>query len=316
MPIFTRPADIARIFNLDGTLLAGGSAQSPLVDFAGDRSLMKLDGAAHREHREILRKAFRPAGLPDGGEHALEQIRQAVGNWPLGKRFNLGMAVDQLALGLVSDLALGRAPHELLVAAAAALEGLRRQAQPAGLLRRALAPPAHSPFHALRCAAEPYLESRLKQDRPHSSATSSCIFARMAAARSRRGTQLDRDDVRDEMMTVLVAMTAALSCGVKHAIYWILRSPGTQDRLRACPRERAAFPSAPEIRAGPFWTPCARKSSVFARIFRLPSGKHPPPSRSTDGRCPRRRRSASAFTSRTGVLTPSLTPICSGPIDS
>ena len=150
VPIFTRPADIARIFNLDGTLLAGGSAQSPLVDFAGDRSLMKLDGAAHREHREILRKAFRPAGLPDGGEHALEQIRQAVGNWPLGKRFNLGMAVDQLALGLVSDLALGRAPHELLVAAAARARGPAPSSA-----ARGLAPPragAAGSF-AISCAA-------------------------------------------------------------------------------------------------------------------------------------------------------------------
>ena len=45
------------------------------------------------------------------------------------------------------------------------------------------------------------------------------------------GRRLGTDDVRDEMMTLLVAMMAGLSCGMKHAFYWILRTPGTQDRL-------------------------------------------------------------------------------------
>ena len=59
----------------------------------------------------------------------------------------------------------------------------------------------------------------------------SCVFARMAAACSRpAGKQFDGDDVRDEMMTVLVAMMAGFSCGLKHALYWILRiawNPGS-----------------------------------------------------------------------------------------
>ncbi len=46
-----------------------------------------------------------------------------------------------------------------------------------------------------------------------------------------QGTSFGADDARDEMMTLLVAMMAGLSCGMKHAFYWILRTPGTQDRL-------------------------------------------------------------------------------------
>jgi cytochrome P450 family 135 len=253
VPIFTRPDHIERIFELDGVALSGGAAQAPLVNFAGDRSLMKLDGAAHDSHREILAKALRPSQLPEGGEVTLERIRQAVAAWPVGKRFDLGKAVDQLATLLVSDLALGAAPGDLIAAASRTLDGLRRAARPTGLLRQALPPRRHSPFRTLRSVAEPYLDSKFKRVDPPSSAAHSCVFARMAAACSRPGApRFDGDDIRDEMMTVLVAMMAGFSCGLKHAFYWILRSPGTQAHLSISSDQTTAFPTAFEIARRPF----------------------------------------------------------------
>ncbi len=215
---------------------------------------MKLDGAAHDDHRQILAKALRPSELPEGGEATLECIRQAVAAWPLGRRFDLGKAVDRLALMLVSDLALGVAPEELLATASQTLDGLRRAARPMGLLRKALPPPARSPFRTLRSVAEPYLDSKLNRIDPRSTARPSCVFARMAAACSRPAAspQFVGDDVRDEMMTVLVAMLAGFSCGLKHAFYWILRSSGTQDRVRATAGQNPTAPTAAEIARRPF----------------------------------------------------------------
>ena len=252
MPIFTRPEDIERIFELDGRLLAGGAAQAPLVDFAGDRSVMKLDGTAHRDHREILGRALRPSNLPDGGEPTLERIREAVADWPVGHRFDLGKALDRLALILVSDLGLGEAPGDLIAAASKTLEGLKRASRPMGLFHKALAPRGQSQFHALRRVAEPYLESRLVRADPGSLAPKSCVFARMAAACSSGGRHHGADDVRDEMMTVLVAMMAGFSCGLKHAFYWTLRTPGTQARLLAHVTGDARSATAQEIARWPY----------------------------------------------------------------
>ena len=231
VPIFTRPQDIERIFELDGGPLSGGAAQSPLVDFAGARSLMKLDGAAHRDHREVLCRALKPSELPNGGDLLLEQVRECVASWPVGKPFELGRALDRLALMLVSELALGEAPSELIGAAAKTLEGLRRSARSMGLVRKALAPRSRSGFQTLRSVAEPYLATKFAAVERGSSPSKSCVFARMAAACSPRGRQLDGDEVRDEMMTILVAMMAGFSCGLKHAFYRILSTPGIQHRL-------------------------------------------------------------------------------------
>ncbi len=251
VPIFTKPEDIAQIFELDGHQLSGGAAQAPLVDFAGNRSLMKLDGTVHRDHREILGKALRPSDLPDGGQATLERIREAVSAWPVRRRFDLGKALDRLALLLVSDLGLGEAPAELLATASQTLAGLNRASRPMGLVRKAIAPRGRSQFHALRRVAEPYLQSRLVRADPGSLAPKSCVFARMAAACSSGGRHHGADDVRDEMMTVLVAMMAAFSCGLKHAFYWTLRTPGTQTQLCA-PAAGASIPAtAGEIAGRP-----------------------------------------------------------------
>ena len=58
IPVFARPDYVEQIFALDGDTLLGGTAQTPAVVFAGEHSLMKLDGPAHRDHREILTSAF------------------------------------------------------------------------------------------------------------------------------------------------------------------------------------------------------------------------------------------------------------------
>ena len=194
---------------------------------------------------EILAKALRPSELPEGGELTLERIRQAVAAWPVGKRFDLGKAVDRLALLLVSDLALGAAPQELIATASQTLEGLAPRCSTHGSASQALPPRGRSPFRALRSVAEPYLDSRINRIDPRSTARPSCVFARMAAACSRPACpRFDGDDVRDEMMTLLVAMMAGFSCGLKHAFYWILRSQGTQARVMRHRRERATAPTA------------------------------------------------------------------------
>ena len=170
-----------------------------------------------------------------------------------GRRFDLGKALDQLALVLVSELALGEAAEELIVAASKTLEGLRRAARPMGLAPQGAGTRQTDPvFDCCESVAEPYLAAKLDAGERVNHVRKSCVFARMAAARSSRGTQLDGDEVRDEMMTVLVAMMAGFSCGLKHAFYWIFSTPGTQAGLSNSAGGSTDSATAQEIRRRPF----------------------------------------------------------------
>jgi cytochrome P450 len=64
--------------------------------------------------------------------------------------------------------------------------------------------------------------------------------------------RLGPDDVRDEAMTLLASMIAGLSCGMKHAFYWILRTPGTQSRIRAAASSRPPATRLEAIMSRPY----------------------------------------------------------------
>jgi cytochrome P450 len=231
-PIFSRPAEIEQILALDGDALLGGVAQAPVVEFAGNRSLMKLDGPVHQAHREILTRALRPSALADGGANLLAQLRRGVSRWPIGKRFNLGAATDRLALELVATLAFDGAPPELIGQTTRAMHSLRCASSPLELILSALVPYERARFGPARRAAERYIAERTRLMRGETSCAGQTLFERLATQRSSSGSRLDSDDLRDELLTVLTAMLGALTCAVKHAFYWVLRTPEIAPRIR------------------------------------------------------------------------------------
>jgi cytochrome P450 len=250
-PIFTRPEDVERILALDGELLLGGAAQAPVVDFAGERSLMKLDGPVHQEHREILTRALRPSGLPDGGSDLLEQVRDAVERWPIGKRFDLGAAIDEIALRLVARLAFHEVPPALMIEAARSMNALRRAATLPGLILGTLSRSRRGVFRSIRTATECFIAEKVRGGEGPT-ATSGCLFERLSTLESSKGHRMDTDDLRDELMTVLTAMLGGLTCAVKHAFYWVVRTPTVQARIRAEAPDPAGFDLPHQITSNPY----------------------------------------------------------------
>jgi cytochrome P450 len=250
--VFARPDYVERIFALDsnGETLLGGTAQTPAVVFAGEQSLMKLDGPVHREHREIVAGAFRAAELPRGGNDLLERIRGAVIGWPVGRRFDLSGALDRLAVDLVGYLGLGERepPAELAAAVWRSWPTVRRASTPFGLIRAALSEVrpggTRCPFAPVRRLVERYLEGRINLGE----FAAPCVFQHVAA----RGAALDTIAIRDEMMMLLTAMLGALSCSMKHSFYWALRTPGVAARVQAQTAHAVDAGDAQSVAAAPY----------------------------------------------------------------
>jgi len=248
VPVFARPDYAERVFELDGVSLLGGAAQAPAVAFAGDQSLMKLDGQEHREHREIVAGSMRPSELPGGGSDLLAQVRRAVAGWPVGRRFDLGAALDRLALDLSANLGLGELPEGIAASARRTLRDLRRATTPSGLILAALVPRSRGHFEHVRATLEGHLEDRIGRG-DH---TSPCVFHRLASRCSARGARLGALGLRDEMMTLFVAMTGGLSCSMKHSFYWALRMPGIGPRVRAATARMVADDDPGALATDPF----------------------------------------------------------------
>jgi cytochrome P450 len=240
--VFGSPAYAEEIFGLDETSLLGGAAQRPLVEFAGDRSLMKLDGLDHGEHRRILTRSLRPSQI-HGGE-LLARITRAIARWPVGRRFDLGAELETLAIELAADLCLGGQSDEVGRTIALTIHRLRRSVRPLGMIREAFGPRRAGPYERLRALLEPQLVERIARG-DHDT---SCVLGRIAR---RRGT-LGVDDLRDELMTLYVATVAGLACSMKYTFHWILHSRETGPRIRRTTAEHVARGDAQAIVREPY----------------------------------------------------------------
>jgi cytochrome P450 len=262
-PIFSRPEDVEQIFALDGIHLQGGAAQAPMVDFAGERSLMKLDGPEHREHREVLMGSLRPSDLPEGGSAIFATIRQAVAGWPVDRRFDLGAKLDRLALDLVAELVLDGVPEELLERAWQGMRTVRAASGPIGLLVGILKRGTGAHVGIVRQLAEHYVEARIAERESEPAKSPRCVFHRLMAGCPARGARLGPNDVRDETLTVLTAMLGGLSCSMKHAFLGILSSGGLQSRVRLATASAVAAGSPEGIASG------SLLDSVCKEVLRL-----------------------------------------------
>ncbi len=254
--VFARPDYAERIFRLDETSLLGGAAQAPLVNFAGDRSLMKLDGSEHGEHRKILAGSLRPSELPGGGAELLGRIRASVMGWPIGRRFDLGEALDRLAIELAADLCLGGLPEEFNREMARTIRRLRQSVTALGLVFAALRPQGPGPFERFRSLVEPYLRDRIAR-RDHDAPS---LFRQLAE----RGIgALGVDGLLDETMTLYMATVGGLSSSMKHTFHRVMHEPEVGPRIRISTASLVARGDAKGVAADPFL------DSVCKEVLRL-----------------------------------------------
>jgi cytochrome P450 len=250
IPMFARPDLVEQVFALDGDALHFGAAAAPLVAFAGDRSLMKLDGPDHQRHRAILSSVLRFSDQPKECDRAIERIRRNVASWPIGRRFDLGAELDRLAIDLSTELALGVASADLAAATRRTIRLLRKASSPAQLLRRLLGLGANCEFVRAREVIEAHLGRRIASE--HRSQNSRCVFQRLLQWRDGDAGRLDAPDVVDETMTIYFAMVAGLSCSMKHTFEWALRTPGVASRIRSATARASAAGDPRAVVAEPY----------------------------------------------------------------
>ena len=112
----------------------------------------------------------------------------------------------------------------------------------------ALAPRSRRHFNHIRTALEGHLEDRIGRG-DHASP---CVFHRLADRCSVRGARLGALGLRDEMMTLFIAMAGGLSCSIKHSFHWALRTPEIGPRVRAATARMVAENDPGGIAGVPF----------------------------------------------------------------
>jgi cytochrome P450 len=243
------PALVKELFQGPGEQLRAGEANAMLGPVVGQRSVLLLDGSEHLRHRRLLLPPFHGARMHAFVEAMRRSADLEIDSWPVGEPFALLPSMQSLTLRVIMQAVFGYEPGP-------AEEDLRRRvramveplARPRSLALLAALPmligrgePAlNDRFASARRAVDEVLFAEIARRRELGDVALSerdDVFSALLLARDEDGERLSDQEVRDELMTLLLAGHETTATGLAWCLDLVLHAPAVH--ARALRREDA-----------------------------------------------------------------------------
>ncbi|HEY3960455.1 MAG TPA: cytochrome P450 [Solirubrobacteraceae bacterium] len=231
------PADIRDVLLADPTIVHAGEAVRFLEPILGSLSMLILDEEEHLRKRRLLLPAFHGDALSALTPIVQDAVDSAIAQWPVGREFALIPHMKALSLDVILRTVFGlNEPVELkrVRAVITDLVSSFHLVIWGSWQRRSLG--ARSPwalFERRKAAADDAVLQMIagrRQD-PRMSERPD-VLSRMLAAQSEHEETLSDIELRDDLMTLLIAGHETTSVALTWAIGLLARHPEDVERLR------------------------------------------------------------------------------------
>jgi cytochrome P450 len=238
--VVSDPDAIKQVFTASPDLLRAGEGNRALEPVLGSRSLLLLDGSDHLRHRRLMLPSFHGDRLRGYGDLMRAIALEEVDSWPHGRPTRMQPRMQSITLEIILRVVFG-------LDQAGQLERMRERiktlldiaTRPAGMMRllprdpfgrfspqrrfdRALAALDEALFDEIRARrAAPDLDER------------DDIFSLLARARDEDGGALTDRELRDELITLLIAGHETTATALAWACERLVRTPGSIERIQA-----------------------------------------------------------------------------------
>jgi cytochrome P450 family 135 len=230
----SEPTLIKQIFTASPEQLRAGEANWPLIPVLGTRGTLLLDGQAHLKRRRIILPPFHGERL-ERYRAMFEQVAaEHVERWPKGEPFALLPKVQAITLELIMKVVFGEDEEQARID--------RLAGEMLGLINASQS----------RLAQLPYMDRMSGRYSPMGifmrvrERVDKVLYEEIARRRARGGleerhdvfsmllqTDMSDDDLRDELMTILLAGHETTTTALSWAFERLLRHPGMYERLRS-----------------------------------------------------------------------------------
>ena len=240
------PAAIREIFAGNPRDLLAGEANQVLKPLVGARSVLMLDGERHRRERKLLMPAFHGDRMRAYGDTMRETADRHIDRWPLGEAFAVQPRFQRLTLDVILRTVFG-------IAEGGRNAMLREQLirlldfsiNPALLftvgrtgeifmprLQRVLG--AISPlgrFVKIKERIDRALYDEFEERSSKGATGREDVLSMLLEARDERGRAMTYAELRDEMMTLLVAGHETTATALGWILYHVLERDGVRERI-------------------------------------------------------------------------------------
>lgn len=236
---FSDPEAVKEIFTGDPEQLRAGQANAVLESLLGPHSLLLLDGARHRRERRLMMPPFHGERMQLYGEVMREITDRSIESWPLGQPFPIHSQMQGITLDVIlrtvfgidegADLARLRDRLTQLLSIAAAhpllqIPWLQIDLGPLTAWRR-LMQVSREVDHIL------FAEFARRRADSHTERTD--VLTLLLAARDEAGQPMSDAELRDEMITLLLAGHETTATSLAWVFHRILQHPDVLEKLRA-----------------------------------------------------------------------------------
>jgi unspecific monooxygenase len=238
----SNPQGIQQIFTTDPKRLDSGTPAGSGVPLLGPNSLLSLEGKTHQRQRKLLTPQFHGERMLNYGELINNITQQVTSKWQIGEVFPILSSMQEISFQVILKAVFGLKDGERYDKLKQNLIAILNPKRPLfrvamimfPFLRRDLG--AWSPwgrFLRLRQELDDiiYAEIHERQLQPDPSRTD--ILSLMMAARDEVGEAMTDIELRDELMTLLVAGHETTASSLAFALYWIHSQSGVREKLLA-----------------------------------------------------------------------------------
>jgi len=238
------PALVKEVFRAPPDRLRAGEANELLGPALGSRSVLLLDGDEHLRQRRLMLPPFHGQRMRAYETVMREAADRAIDSWPLGSPFALLPYAQALTLDVIMRAVFGveEGPRQDELK-----RRLRQMIEPVanrfGILLMVLLPrlgntPTARGFEERRRLVDELIYDEIARRRSAPDLEErEDVFSMLLLARDENGEPMTDEELRDQLVTLLVAGHETTATGLAWAFDLILRSPRVRDALERAVRE-------------------------------------------------------------------------------
>jgi cytochrome P450 len=235
--VVAEAAAARQVIRGDPDVFRAGDANGILKPVVGPASLLVLDGEEHMRHRRILLPAFGADHGPAFAETVETATRERVASWRAGGTVRLQREMEAISLDAILRLALGPGPEDRLEEFRLLVpDMMRRCSSPFTLLpyfRHELG--GITPYARLQQVLDEldalFLDAIVERQASPIEGVNDCLSL-LCAATDESGTPLSNREIRDELLTMIMAGYETTTSALAWTFERLLRSPEVMSRLQ------------------------------------------------------------------------------------
>ena len=229
MVYMSDPAEIKKVFAGDPSVFHAGEANAMLGGLLGDTSVLVIDDDMHRDFRRLMLPPFHRDAVARQTEQMTEITAQNISGWPVGQPFAVAPKMSEITLEVILRTVIGASDPARLAALRAVMPKLLSVGQWASL---AIARPElqrRRPWRPLWERIQEadqllYAEIADRRTDPHLDERTD-VLAMLVRATDDDGRTLSDRELRDQLMTLLVAGHDTTATALSWALERLTRHP-------------------------------------------------------------------------------------------